>query len=117
MSKRSIISPFKVFDAVDASVDQVSDVTFIQNMDNISFTISWTGSPVGTFIIQTTDTTLGEAGGMIWTDLDVTVPVSGSWPHKLILTKRPGVFIRAKYYSISGTGNLSVTMSASQVGG
>lgn len=124
MSDRPLIKPNPqkpLINAVSMAASINGPATVIQRLPGISYDISWTGSPVGTFSVQVSnsysenaDGSVGNAGN--WYTLPTTyflfpIPVpSGSPGNGFIdLTTVTNAYaIRLVYTATSGTGSLTV---------
>ena len=119
-STKKLITPFRLFDSVDISTDQVSSEVTCSNQDSGIVYISWTGSsPVGdvTFEFLEVDYDRNATKSPIWTtvDLGATISLSGaSGSHTVVFNVLPFFKLRAKYTRTSGTGNLSITFAAKE---
>lgn len=107
MSIRSELRPYQVIDDGNMADDVTSDVTVIQKISLISYTVSWSGSsPSGTLAIQiSNDYKLGPDGSVSNAGNWSSVPFNGS-----------GAATPALTLSVSGntgTANLSTVHSNS----
>jgi hypothetical protein len=88
----------------DMSGNLVSEVFSLDNMLHFSVHAIWTGSPEGDLIIEASGE-LGEA--LNWAELS-TEPVSGAGQKIWLDRNSPYKWVRVKYNSQSGSGDLTV---------
>lgn len=127
MSSRPFLAPNQnvpLIDSVSMAASITSPVTIIQMLPGISYDISWTGAPVGTFQVQVSNSYSKDAGGAVknagnWTTLPTAsfsgtypVPVGTSGNGFLDVVGTEACAIRLVYTRTSGTGNLTVFPSA-----
>ena len=105
-----------MFDEVDISTSQTSDATNVENLDKASIHIIWSGtSPVGEIKVQARN---GEKNSWFDVDFGDTIDITGnSGDHVIIMNSMPFTHLRLTYTSTSGTGTLTGTIVAKQVGG
>ena len=123
MSQRPLIAPnpySPLINNASMSSNIIGPATIIQLLPGISYDISWTGSPVGTFSVQVSNTYQEGASGSVlnagnWTTLPSsafvgTYPVpSGSAGNGFLdVVGTEAYAIRFVYNYTSGTGNLTV---------
>ncbi len=126
MSSRPLLAPNNIplIDAASMGADITGPVTIIQMLPGISYDISWSGSPVGTFQVQVSNSYSKDAAGNVknagnWTTLP-TASFSGTYPAAtgsagngfLDVVGTEAYAIRLKYTRTSGTGNLTVYPTA-----
>lgn len=119
MSVRPILKPHAVVEAGDMSADVISDVTVIQWFPFISYSIVWTGSPVGTFSVEVSNDYSEDPAGNVrnpgtWSPLELSGPITaaGSADSAVIDIDGAGAYaIRLKYAATSGSGSLDVVIS------
>ena len=116
MSRKNIITPFKIFDAVDISTNQTqSTPTNTSRLDKASITLNWTGTaPVGTITVEARN-----GSDDVWHELDFgsAISISGNTgSHELIFNELPFEEIRVLYTAGSGTGTLDAILVAKVVG-
>jgi len=119
MSSRPILSPYSVITNASMSASVTSLVTVIQTNSMISYDISWTGTPTGTFSVQVSDTYQQNAAGVVsvpgnWSTLPLssTPTLTGSAGNGAIDIDASGFYaIRLVYNYTSGTGVLNATVS------
>lgn len=123
MARKNIIEPFKLFNNVDISTNQTSDSTDIKHLDNVGIVVEWSGSsPSGEFFVECAnpDPNILNESSWTWSELDFgsDIVISGnSGSHIINMTQNPFAKLRVKYTSTSGSGNLTATITAKQVGG
>jgi len=119
MSRKNVITPFKLLDAVDGTANWTSKQTNVQYMDHVFMTLSWTGDVTGLLKIYTTNQDVTTDPNPIWVELDFGTPiaVTGVFPHTIEIFNVPGIWLMAEYQSTGGTlGVVSLTMTAKVVG-
>lgn len=120
MSSRPIFSPFQVITNVSMTTSITSAVTVIQNLSQIGYDISWTGTPVGTFSVQVSNTYSQNGAGQVlnagtWTTLTLSAPTAaaGSAGNGYIdIDAMSAYAIRLVYTAGSSTGTLNATICA-----
>lgn len=123
MSDRPLIAPNPsqpLIKSASMAVDVIGPATIIQRLPGISYDISWTGTPTGTFLVEVSNTYQLSSNGAVlnagkWTSLP-TSSFSGSYP---VPSGSPGngfldvvgteaYAVRLRYTATSGAGNLTV---------
>lgn len=127
MSSRPLFKPHAVIVNGDMSGDITSQVTVIQTLSMMSYSLSWVGtSPVGTAEVQVSnDYALGATGAVVnagtWNTINLqyqgnavsTIPITGNVDHAFIDIDELGAFaVRLKFTHTSGTGTLQVVFNA-----
>ena len=119
MASRPILSPNQVITNGDMSGNITSKVTIIQNMSQISYDISWTGStPVGVMSVQVSNTYTQNADGTVrnagnWNTLTLNTPanVSGNTGNGFIDIDANGAYAMRLVYTVgSGTGTMNASV-------
>ncbi len=125
MSSRPFLAPFPVFTSVTGqsmATSLTSLPTVITNVSIISYDISWTGTAVGTFSVQVSNTysqnAAGGNGGTAvagnWTTLTLSgtaAATTGGGNGAIEIDVTGFHAIRLVYTAISGTGTLNATIS------
>ncbi len=119
MASRPMLSPQQVIINGDMSGNVTSLVTVIQNTSKISYDISWTGAPTGTFAVQVSNTYAQNADGTVktpgnWNSITLsTVPAATGTPDTAAIDVETSSFyaIRLVYTFTSGTGTLQATVA------
>jgi hypothetical protein len=112
-----------------------SSVTDVQWLDDIGYQFVWTGSPTGNISIEVSadyapggPVGSGPANAGNWTPLTLSywngasfttsnsIPTSVGSPVYIDLTLLSAPWIRAKYTNVSGSGTLTATITAKEVG-
>jgi hypothetical protein len=109
MASRPILSPQSVITNANMTTTVTSLVTIIQNTSKVSYDISWTGTPVGTFSVQVSNTNPGN-----WTPLTLSAPTTatGAPGNGFIdIDQIASYAIRLQYAPTSGTGTLNATIA------
>ena len=117
MARKNVLSNWLMFGPAGADLSQAS-VTSNQTsglyMDNIGIALTWSGSPVGTMVIQQSN------DGSTWLDLDFGAVINidnTTSNHFIYINQFPGDYIRAVYTKTSGTGTLNASLTMKQIGG
>lgn len=127
MSDRPLIIPVSTRPLINATSMGASingPVTIIQKLPGISYDISWTGTPTGTFTVQVSNSYFTDPQGTVigtpnWTDLP-TASFSGTYPVPsgsasagfLDVVGTEAYCVRLIYTRTSGTGALTVYAAA-----
>ena len=127
MSSRPIIAPNTqkpIINSADMSANITGPATVIQMLPGISYDISWTGTPTGTFLVQVSNTVVLGVNGSIqsagtWTTLPSS-SFSGTYPAPsgssgsgfLDVVGTQAYAVRLTYTAVSGAGNLTVVAAA-----
>lgn len=130
MASRPILSPYPVIgkaldidSGISGDMSQTtitSKVTIVQNLSQISYDISWTGSsPVGAISVQVSNTYMQNVDGTVryagdWNTLPLsaTTNITGNTGNGFIdIDANAGYAVRLVYTKVSGTGTLSVVVS------
>ena len=120
MASRPIFSPYSVITNGDMSDDIISEVTIIQKLSMLSYSVSWSGSsPVGSISIQVSndysknvDGTVDNAGTWNTLPLSDTTDISGNTGNGFIdIDASAGYALRLLYTSTSGTGEMQVIIT------
>lgn len=119
MSTRPFLKPFKVFNAQSMAASVNGPATFIQNISGIGYDIAWTGTPVGTFSVQVSNTVTLNPDGSVntagnWTTLTLSSSIApaGSADNAFInLAGVEALAVRLVYTRTSSTGTLNATIA------
>lgn len=124
MSRKNVIKSYKLLNSVDISTNQTQATpTSVINMDKASIRVNWSGtSPVGELFVEVRNTAedaaLAPVGDWFALDFGSPITISGnSGEHLIIFTELPHNEMRLVYEATSGTGTLTATLTAKQVGG
>lgn len=112
----NLLRPFKVITNGNMASSLTSEVVEIQQQDNISVQLKWTGTPTGTFEFQVSNNYLKDPIGNVqnpgdWITLAVTpaITASGSPDDALVdLNQMGSSFLRVVFTRSGGTGVLNV---------
>jgi hypothetical protein len=112
-----------MFDEVSlASTVTSPEKTNVENVDEASIHISWSGaSPLGAITVEASNSSDNDfqASNEVWEALDFGAPISisgASGSHQLILTAIPFRYLRLVYTATSGSGTLTAHIQATSVG-
>src|SRR5687767_4867907 len=116
---RPFLKPHKVVNAVSMGADVTSNVTIIQMIPYVSYTVAWTGTPTGTFSVQVSNDYAVDPSGAVlnagtWVALTLSASVAASGSDDSAFIDIDGVAayaIRLKYTRSSGTGTLNATIA------
>lgn len=92
-----------------------SSTTTVGYLDNVGVLLSWTGtSPVGAITFDVSN----DNSNWVSLDFGSVIAISGNTgSHVISINQLPFIYIRAKYTKTSGTGTLTASLNAKQVGG
>lgn len=118
MSRKSLLKPYKILNAVDIATNQTSNPTNVEGIDNFCIELEWSGTtPVG---VVTVETASQDAGGnySTWKSIDfgATISISGASGNHLLFVKADSQFYRVVYTATSGTGTLTAIISGKVLG-
>lgn len=121
MAAKSALSPFQVVKNASMATSVTSQVTVVTNTDNIVYVARWTGTPTGTFSVNTSSDYVPAPGGTgapvnagTWQALPLSASVSavGSADDARIeLSQLPDHYVQLVYTAVSGSGTLNVYVS------
>ena len=114
MSVKGVINPYQVIDSPDMTVSITSRPTVVLGQDNVSYQVSYTGSPVGEFFVEASN------DGINWASLTFVTPITtGGSPNPFLINinQIPYAQIRLRYAPDSGSGTLSAVVAAKRLGG
>lgn len=119
MSSRPILAPQLVITNASMTGTVTSLVTIVQTNGKLSYDISWTGTPVGTFTVQASNTYSQNADGTVrnpgdWATLTLSAPTTatGSSGNGFIdITATAAYALRLVYTPSSSTGTLNATVA------
>ncbi len=108
-------------EAVDLSINHTSEITDVQNLDNIGISVSWSGtSPIGELFVEVTnDTDKPDQASWIWTQLDFGAPIAitgNTGSHLININQVPFTKMRLQYEAGSGIGQLTARQTMKQLG-
>lgn len=115
MGRKHVVHSYAMFDDVDISTNQTSSTTNVEQLDQATIHISWTGSsPVGEIIV---DARNGSADSWYQLDFGSSIAISGaSGDHQILFKEMPFTDIRLRYVFTSGTGSLTARLTMKSVG-
>lgn len=114
MSSKGLIPHYATLDAGDMTTTLTSKVTSIGATDNVAYQLVYTGSPVGTFLVE------ASINGDDWSALTFATPIttSNAPTGSLInINQIPYRQIRLRYVPTSGSGSLTVWFEGKRLGG
>jgi hypothetical protein len=122
MSTRQRLAPQKVIINQPMTADVFSLVTNVNEISMISYSIVWTGVPVGTFKVEVCNDYIPPAPGILvsdpntgsWVPLALSSPIAavGSADTAFIdIVLTSPAWIRLHYIFTSGTGNLNAVLA------
>lgn len=119
MSTRSHIKPFPVVTAASMGASVTSTPTIIENITGVGYDVRWTGTPVGTFSVQISNTYSVDAMGNTknagtWTPVTLSSPITAAGSADNAFINLAGVesyAVRLVYTRTSGTGILDAVIS------
>jgi hypothetical protein len=96
MSRKSVLKPYKLLNAVNIATSQTSAPTNVEGIDNFCIELEWTGtSPVG---VVTVETASQDSGGNYSTwkaiDFGATISITGASGNHLLFIKADSQFYR-----------------------
>lgn len=105
-----------------ADVDNFSNPSEVNFMDNLGIILSWTGTPVGEFEVYVSNSSKPKdqlvAADFKKLDFGATIAIDNTESEHLIsIHQIPFKWIAFKYVFTSGTGDMSVVMNNKMVGG
>ncbi len=118
MSSRPFLGPFHVITNASMAADVFSAPTNLQQLSELSYDISWTGTPTGTFSVQVSNTYAQDPNGNVtnagsWNDIVLSVvPSAAGAPGSAFINiaEMAGLWIRLHYTRSSSTGTLNATV-------
>ena len=127
MSMRPLIAPnlnTPLINAVSMASTITSAPTYINQLPGISYDLSWTGTPTGTFAVQVSNTYAQSGNGTVlnagnWNTLP-TASFSGTYPAPagspgngfLDVVGTEAAWVKLVYTPSGGSGNLTAVVAA-----
>ena len=111
MSRKSIIKPYKLFDAVSMATSSDSLETNVEQVDKASIMVYWTGTaPVGVLTVLAKN---GSNDTYRALDFDEVINITGNSDYHVILMETlTFTHIKLHYEATSGVGNLTYIITA-----
>lgn len=115
MARKNLVPTYELQNFSDLSDNATSNSFNVQNLDNLSIHLLFSGTPTGTVVVQARN---GSDDG--WYNLTLgggaisLVGAPGS--HQILLTYLPFTDIRLIYSRSSGTGTMEARITAKTVG-
>ncbi len=114
-NSKNFLSPYLVFNAVSTGASATSSVTDVRYLDNLVYSLSWTGTTNGTFDLQwSPDYALGSGSTVLNAGTWFSVPLSGTTnpsgsaaTTSIFVNQIPGPYLRVVFTRVSGTGALT----------
>lgn len=114
--RKNVIKGYKMLDGASLAASVTSTEVNVVNMDKASIYVDWSGNSIdGVLAVEAKNSEHGE-----WFELDFgsAILINGaSGDHVLILNELPHHTIRVTYTRTAGTGTITATLVAKQVGG
>lgn len=118
MSSRPFAGPTPVYINQSMTASSTSIPTNLQSLSEISYDISWTGSPTGAFTVQVSNTYSQDQKGNVinagsWNTITLSnsVTAGGSAGSAFInIAELAGLWVRLVYTPSAGTGVLNATV-------
>lgn len=118
MSARPKLEAFPLFTNQSMGSTVHSAPTNVQQISKISYDISWTGTPTGSFTVEVSDTytqypdgTTNNAGSWTPLPLSSSTATGGQAGNGLIDIQTSALWIRLTYNFVSGSGTMNATIS------
>jgi hypothetical protein len=111
--RKNVLFPFHLTTDASMGASVTSASVNVQWLDNIYFTVNFTGTPTGTFAVQGS----GD-GGVNWQNIRLlTNPVASGAPDTvgIEINQAPMPLIRVVYTRVSGTGNMNIYVTAKEL--
>lgn len=113
------VKGFKVFDAVDISSNQTSEIVYVPYLDNVGIVVSWSGtSPVGELFVEVSNQQENPNETMTWVALDFGAQISitgNTGSHIINANQLPFNALRVRYARTGGVGSLTATLQVKMV--
>lgn len=123
-ARKNALDTFPIFDsttgtAMTGTATLTSNPTVLKYLDNVCIDLGFTGTPNGTFTVQTSlDYNPAQPTLATWRDLTlsaVPMAVGVADNHQIFLNQVSFYAVRVKYVNTSGTGVLSGKIAAKMV--
>lgn len=111
--RKNVLFPYHLTINASMSTSVTSDPINVQWLDNIYFTVNFSGSPVGTFSVQGS----GD-GGINWQNVRLlTNPVATGAPDTvgIEINQAPMPLLRVVYTRVSGSGTINIFVTAKEL--
>lgn len=111
---KNALYPVKIVSSQALSANYNSPQIAVQYLDNVYFTVKWSGTPTGTFAVQGS----GD-GGLSWQNITIApTPVASGAPDTagIEINQAPMPLLRVAYTRTSGTGLLDIWVTAKALG-
>lgn len=118
MGRRTILRPFKIFDGIDTSTDQVSKITDISGLDNITHLIKVDPTVVGEIFVEFSMEEVPEP--QVFDSLSFGEPLIINGPVETVYTTKIQnhgfKWFRLRFVNNAGTGLINAFISGNTVG-
>lgn len=115
MARKNLVPSYTLKQFSSLAANATSESFNVQNLDNLSIHLEFTGTPTGTVTVEARNGsdddwyTLTLGGGAI-------AMVGAAGDHQIFLTMLPFTDIRLQYAYTSGTGAITAAVTAKTVG-
>jgi hypothetical protein len=116
MSSRPFIAPYQVVASGDMSADITSKVTIIQMVSYISYTLIWSGTPVGNFSVEVSNDYSENPGGTV-RNAGTWVPLTFNVAGSSVSTVAAGGAAGTGFFDIDGVAAYAIRLSYAATSG
>lgn len=118
--RKDVLNPkgFKLFDEVDLTTNQTSNIVYVPYLDNVGIILIFAGTGnVGELFVEVSNQQENPNESMVWTALDFgsQINIADTGTHAISIAQIPFNAIRLKYVAASGTGTLTAFIEAKMV--
>lgn len=114
MSVKGVVGPYTVVTNQTMASAITSLPTVVLGMDNASYQVTYSGSPVGAFTVESSNDGASWSALVFSTTVDTT---TASSPFLINLNQLPYAQIRLRYTPTSGSGTMNAIVVAKRLGG
>jgi hypothetical protein len=120
MPRKNAIQAWPIINAVSMGATITASPTNVEFLDNIGLHVVWSSSnAVGTITVEGSNTYNPNTGAGTWFALTfspvLTQPASNNGDYGISINQFPWSWLRVVYTRVSGTGTLTVTLSAKEI--
>lgn len=119
---KNVLANYHLVNAGSMAASITSDALNVTNLDNVGLTLSWSGTPTGTFSVEVSNDGLWAGltySGSIWTALTFTpsldAPAGSAASTYIDINQLSATALRVKYTRSGSTGTLDVYASGKSV--